>query len=144
MNAVESYLVQFSRIAIPQVPTRFNNLQTNILDMYEQYVTTYNRKFDIGFSSDTYRLVTYEEGGSFSLIDRPNTLSSLLLRVGTDIIETERSVYTYFDLLGDIGGLQGTLISIFTTFLYFIRIFLPDQILKKISSKIYTTGSQDK
>ena len=51
----------------------------------------------------------------------PDTYFSVDFRLHKDVIHHERSIYTFFDLLGDVGGLFDALkgISSFLVALYF-------------------------
>ena len=52
--------------------------------------------------------------------DKP-TLSRIIFELNPDMIEITRDVYTFLDLLSDIGGMQGMLISIVAFFISFFE-----------------------
>ena len=65
--------------------------------------------------------------------------SSVVVTLGTDIHISQRIGYTYFEMLGEIGGLQG-LVSIFVQFLLYLSSFLAlTDIRKEVASKILFT-----
>ena len=53
------------------------------------------------------------------------------------VLNTERSVYTYFDLLGEVGGLQSTLVIFGQVFMYFYYFIYPYEFIRHTANKIF-------
>ena len=65
--------------------------------------------------------------------DNP-TLSRIILELNPDMIEITRDVYTFLDLLSDIGGIQGMLIGLVAQFFVYWEF---NQLENYMISKLY-------
>ena len=69
----------------------------------------------------------------------PNTFHTTAIGLGKDSYTTKRSVYTYFDLLGDMGGLQSTLLLFGQVFMFLFGLVTPDPLTIKLISSLFFT-----
>ena len=97
-----------------------------------------DNSFDIGFSEQILSLFEIDYLGKFvETLQGERLIARISLGLGQDEIISQRSVYTYFDLFGDVGGLAGTLFIIFQAVMEVYFYFTPDQILLGISEKVF-------
>ena len=54
----------------------------------------------------------------------PNLLYSLIFSLSADVLIEERSIYTFWDLLGDIGGLFGSLTFLGSIYVSIINLII--------------------
>ena len=78
---------------------------------------------DIGFLSETIQTFEFDLSQATNIYDfrtYEGRLSEMMFVLPKTKIIQQRSVYTYFDLLGDVGGLQGIIMQGAATLLYFL------------------------
>ena len=69
---------------------------------------------DIGVRTDSHRIFA-TEGKTFKPWDFPDNVQvSITYELSRDLDKVNRKVYSILDYLGDIGGLAGALVSLFS------------------------------
>lgn len=70
-----------------------------------------------GITGATDSIYTIKQTGSTSNTEYYHARYSMMLEIDSDVILVERSVFNFFVLLSDVGGLYGLGISCFSTLL---------------------------
>ena len=95
-------------------------------------------KFDIGINQKEIELWdVFEYDTYMNSFGEGKHLSAVMLELDKDIINHDRSVYTYFDLFGDLGGLKGSLDGFAHVLILFINIFWPNTLITGIMQKLF-------
>lgn len=61
-------------------------------------------------NADLFRLV--EQNHELSVHEHDLLIQGIEIKMSLDLVSIERNVYTVLDLLSDIGGLQGSFVSV--------------------------------
>ena len=91
-------------------------------------------KWELGFTEQETTIyglsqVEYEEIES----SNPNLIYKLNLMMDRDLETRSRSLYTYFDFLGDVGGLYGIFVQLAQLLLFILSFFSPDSMLQFVA-----------
>ena len=62
------------------------------------------------------------------MLSKDQTVEAFYFELSRDLIASERSVFTYFDLAGDLGGLYGIFTVFINVMIYIQSLFIPNVI----------------
>ena len=67
----------------------------------------------------------------------PDLLFNLYVTMSPDVIIEERSIYTFWDLLGDIGGLFGSLTFLGSLYMWTINLIFGSKMSQYITAELF-------
>ena len=75
-------------------------------ELRREIVEVDDSNWSLGLKEDEYTIYTIQDTGERAdIFAKPEYLGQFMLSQSTDVVKHQRSVFTYLDLLGDIGGL---------------------------------------
>jgi hypothetical protein len=124
----------------------FNKAENHSTTAYNYYlhketVEHQDSFFDLGWSENNFETFALRKTQSDIDAEGGNNLSVGMITFGLapDIVNHKRNVYTYLDLLGDIGGLQGILISILSLLMSFLNLFMSNPLQTFLIERLFKT-----
>ena len=73
--------------------------------MTENKIESEEYLFDLGFEERQYTFYQPRKDPTFGIVTDPNFIYEGVLLLDKTVVSHERSIYTFWDFLGDIGGL---------------------------------------